>query len=181
MTSLTRGQIFEVVFWIGFAALAYYFSFEFDQEIEIYIFGASGWPRVVIALIVLAALCQLIQDLVRQKQTKAEPAAQAPSAKPDLPRDEQRAYVIRMAAVMTLPVAYALVLDYSGFYVTTPFFIALYLYVTGERRPRMLIAVPIIIYLLLLFFFTKLLYVGLPVGYTSPFYEISNWLLVLLQ
>ena len=73
MTSLTRGQTFEVVFWIGFAALAYYFSFEFDQEIEIYLFGASGWPRVVIALIVLAALCQLIQDLVRQKQTKAEP------------------------------------------------------------------------------------------------------------
>ncbi len=64
MTSLTRGQTFEVVFWIGFAALAYYFSFEFDQEIEIYLFGASGWPRVVIALIVLAALCQLIQDLV---------------------------------------------------------------------------------------------------------------------
>lgn len=181
MTSLTRGQTFEVVFWIGFAALAYYFSFEFDQDIEIYIFGASGWPRVVIALIVLAALCQLIQDLVRQKQAKAEPAAEAPGAEPGLPRDEQRAYVIRMAAVMTLPVAYALVLDYSGFYVTTPFFIALYLYVTGERRPRMLIAVPIGIYLLLLFFFTKLLYVGLPVGYTSPFYEISNWLLVLLQ
>jgi hypothetical protein len=181
MTSLTRGQTFEVVFWIGFAAIAYYFSFEFDREIEIYLFGAAGWPRVVIALIVLAALCQLIQDLVRQKQAKGEPAAEVPGAEQGIPREGRSAYMWRMSAILALPVAYALVLDYSGFYVTTPFFIALYLFVTGERRLRWLIAVPIIIYLLLLIFFTKLLYVGLPVGYTSPFYEISNWLLVLLQ
>jgi hypothetical protein len=181
MTSLTRGQTFEVVFWIGFAMVAYYFSFEFDQEIEIYLFGAAGWPRVVIALIALAAICQLIQDIVRQKHAKAEPTAKAPSGEAGIPQGERSAYKLRMAAVLVLPVVYGLVLDYSGFYVTTPFFIALYLYVTGERRVKWLIAVPIIIYLLLLLFFTKLLYVGLPVGYTSPFYEISNWLLVLLQ
>ena len=64
---------------------------------------------------------------------------------------------------------------------TTPLFLAAYLFVIGERRPQFLILVPLVIYLLLLLFFTKLLFVNLPVGNWHPFYDISNWLLVLLR
>ena len=36
------------------------YSFEFEQEIEIYKYGASAWPRAIIALMVTAAVGQLV-------------------------------------------------------------------------------------------------------------------------
>ncbi|MEM7222232.1 MAG: tripartite tricarboxylate transporter TctB family protein [Pseudomonadota bacterium] len=176
MARLSRGQVLEVAFWLAFAVLAYAFSFGFDREIEIYKFGAAGWPRVVIALIVVAALFQLFQAW-RDGKTKAEPAAA--KAAPDQARS--RSDMIRIALVLGLPVAYAALLDISGFYFTTPIFIVAYLWLNGERRIGWLIGVPLGIYCFLLLVFTRLLYVGLPIGYVSPFYEFSNWLLVLIK
>ncbi|MFQ5545958.1 MAG: hypothetical protein ACE5FE_08265, partial [Acidiferrobacterales bacterium] len=60
---LTAGQWFELTFWATFGGLAYALSFQFDREIELYKFGASGWPRVVILLICLAAVGQFIQSI----------------------------------------------------------------------------------------------------------------------
>ena len=176
MGRLTRGQVFEVLFWLAFAVLAYALSFSFDRNIEIYRFNATGWPRVVILVIVLAACGQLVQYWIgagRQQRASAKDQ-EATSGGGDVS-------VIRLAATLLLPFFYALLLDYTGFYVTTPIFIFAFLLLLGERRVHLLLAATVVIYLLLLFLFTKLFYVGLPVGYWQPFYDISNWLLVLLQ
>jgi hypothetical protein len=177
MAQLSRRQIAEVVFWIGFAVLAYAFSFDFDREIEIYRFGASSWPRVVAVLIALAALCQLIQSLREGGKTPGPGAAQMAEAAPE----RRLGDTLRITAVLGLPVLYAALLDVSGFYFTTPIFIAAYLWLNGERRLPWLIGVPVFIYAFLLTVFTKLLYIGLPVGYVRPFYDFSNWLLVLIK
>ena len=173
MSRLSRGQVLEVAFWLAFAGLAYAFSFGFDREIEIYRFGASGWPRVVIALIVVAALLQLYQSW---RQGPAKETAQQASGE-----TSSRADLIRVAFVLGLPVLYAALLDVSGFYFTTPIFIVAYLWLNGERRIGWLIGVPIFIYAFVLLVFTRLLYVGLPIGYVRPFYDFSNWLLVLIK
>jgi hypothetical protein len=173
MGRLSRSQILEVAFWLGFAVLAYAFSFDFDREIEIYRFGASGWPRVVILLIAVAALCQVFQ-LLRDGNKGAVQMAEAPPGR----RLEDS---MRIAAVLGLPVLYAALLDVSGFYFTTPIFIAAYLWLNGERRLPWLLGVPLLLYAFLLTVFTKLLYIGLPVGYVRPFYDFSNWLLVLIK
>lgn len=174
MTRLSRGDLIEAAFWLGFAALAYSFSFRFDQAIEIYKFGAAAWPRVIILLIVVAALCQLYT------------AARGDDDSPLIELDEERvvrstADYWRILAILALPIIYASLLDISGFYFTTPIFILLYLLVNGERRLLQLIGVTLFIYVFILIVFTKLLYVGLPIGYAHPFYEFSNWLLVLIR
>ncbi len=179
MGRLAPGKLIEVGFWLGFALLAYAFTYSFDREIEIYRFGASGWPRAVILLLALAAICQLTQSLLRPEapgeETEQEAGPSAPGA------SLEPGYALRVALTLLLPLIYASMLDYTGFYVTTPLFLALYLFVIGERRIKFLILVPLFIYLLLLLFFTKLLYVNLPVGNWHPFYDISNWLLVQLR
>ena len=58
MHRFSPGRWLEAVFWLGFAVLAYAFTFSFDREIEIYRFGAAGWPRAVIVLLALAALAR---------------------------------------------------------------------------------------------------------------------------
>ena len=173
MPRLAPGKLIETAFWLGFALFAFAFSFSFDREIEIYRFGASGWPRAVILLVALAALAQLAQSLLRPEQ--GEQSSDEPAGA------RESGYLLRVALTLLLPLIYASSLDYTGFYVTTPLFLAAYLFVIGERRPQFLILVPLVIYLLLLLFFTKLLFVNLPVGNWHPFYDISNWLLVLLR
>ena len=176
MTSLTRGQIFEVVFWIPFAIAAFAMTFTFDRELEIYKFGAAAWPRGVLLLIVLAALGQLFQDIKQRR--RLESASEVDTTGPS---NQMSGHALRLGITLLLPVIYASLLDTTGFYFTTPIFIALYLYVNGEHRVRWLVGVTLLIYVLLVFFFAKLLRVGLPVGYAEPFYSFSNWLLVLIQ
>ena len=173
MGRLAPGKLIETAFWLLLALFAYAFSFSFDREIEIYRFGATGWPRVVIALIVIAALLQLFQAW-RQGQT--QDAADRPAGP-----SRSRGDLIRISLVLGLPVLYAALLDVSGFYFTTPIFIVAYLWLNGERRIGWLIGVPLAIYAFILVVFTRLLYVGLPIGYVRPFYDFSNWLLVLIK
>ena len=73
MKRLNAGQWFEVVFWAAFGVLAFGLSFQFDREISMYKFGAAGWPRTVIAVIVLASVGQFISDL-RQRQKEDDKA-----------------------------------------------------------------------------------------------------------
>ncbi|MCH8095836.1 MAG: tripartite tricarboxylate transporter TctB family protein [Proteobacteria bacterium] len=176
MSRPTPGQWFEVFVWIAFAAFAYAASFTFDREIEMYRFGAAGWPRVVIGLIVVAALGQFLQNL-----KAAPPAARHdPGASGKFSEHGPRFY-LRMGITLALPIVYAGLLNGTGYYFTTPLFLAAYLYMTGVRAARPLILVPLVIYAVVTFIFTRILYVGLPVGYWPGFYDFSNWLIVLIR
>lgn len=60
MGKLRPGHFIEVGLWLALAAVLYIYSFEFERNIEIYKFGATVWPRVIILLIVVAALGQFL-------------------------------------------------------------------------------------------------------------------------
>ena len=174
MRRLSAGQWFELGFWIVFAAVAYGFSFEFDREIEMFKFGASGWPRVIIALILIAVAGQLLQDM------RGAVSGDIVEPRPVGTRNELGS-MVAVAITLALPILYASLLEYTGYYFTTPLFLVAYLYVTGERRVKWLVVVPLVIYVVLTVLFTRFLYVGLPVGYWPGFYDFSNWLIVLIR
>ncbi len=179
MKRLQGRQVVEIAFWFIFAVLAYYFSFSFDREIEIYRFGASGWPRVIIVGIFVVTLCLLLQQL-RSKSGGTE-AEKEPGTAPEQSEEGEKSSAAQVAAALVTPVIFAVILPYTGFYVTTPFFVLAFLVITGERRPAFLVAVPLAISVVLILFFTRVFYVGLPVGYWHPFYDISNWLITVIQ
>ena len=56
MGRLTLGQWFEVAIWLAVAGIAYRYTLEFDRDVEMYRFGADGWPRLLILFIFLAAI-----------------------------------------------------------------------------------------------------------------------------
>ena len=176
MGRLTTGQWTEIFIWLAVAGIAFGYSFEFDREIEGYRYGVSGWPRVVILLIALGAFGQFIQDLVKSKKSPVYDPGYFSKFSEHGPR-----FIIRMGLTMALPLAYAGLLQGMGYYFLTPFFLAGYLYVTGEHRVRMLIFVPLALYCLITFVFTRLLYVGLPTGYWPWFYDFGNWAVVLIR
>ncbi len=178
MGSMSRGQLFELAFWTLFAVGAFAVSFDFDRDIEIYRFGASGWPRAIIVFIVLAVLGQLYHDL-RERKTGGQQAEVEAARPAGVERDA--AYYLRVGAVLLVPLVYAALLERLGFYFLTPVFIVVFLLIGGERRWGWIIGVTIFLYALYLLLFAKLLYVGLPTGNVHPFYDFSNWLLVKIR
>ncbi|MDH3670473.1 MAG: tripartite tricarboxylate transporter TctB family protein [Gammaproteobacteria bacterium] len=181
MKKLTPSQWLEVAFWLTFAGLAYVFSFNFSRDIEMYKFGAAGWPRVIIFLIIAAALGQLIQLLLGRGVDARAVGTDTKISTVDVAGQHDTASMIRMGLTFVLPVVYASLLNYTGYYFTTPFFLAGYLYLIGERRAKWLVVVPCVIWVVLTILFTRFLYVGLPVGYWPGFYDFSNWLIVLIR
>ncbi len=176
MSRLTPGPWFEVAVWIAFAAFAYALSFNFDREIEMYKFGAAGWPRVVILLIVAAAVGQFFQEL---KAGPPDPQHGSGTFRKLFEHGPQLYF--RMGITLALPLIYASLLNGTGYYFTTPLFLTAYLYMTGVHQVRPLILVPLVIYVVVTFIFTRILYVGLPVGYWPGFYDFSNWLISLIR
>ena len=61
MNNLKVSHIVETSVWIVIIAVFFTFSFEFDQEIEIYIFGATGWPRTILVILLLVVLGNFFQ------------------------------------------------------------------------------------------------------------------------
>ena len=68
-----------------------------------------------------------------------------------------------------------------GFYAMAPLFIIGVTLLMGERRPQWIALTIALIMGVLLMMFVSILYVGLPTGNISPFYDFSNWLVTVLQ
>ena len=46
MGRLSKPNLIEAAVWFAIAAIFFGYTFEFNQPIEIYKFGATAWPRV---------------------------------------------------------------------------------------------------------------------------------------
>ena len=161
----------ELLVWLALIGGAYALSFEFDRPVGSYRFGATGWPRTILALILVVALVQFALRFARASR-EAQPG---PGFWGQFFRSGTRANVT-VGLAFGLPVLYAALMPRTGFYVTTPLFLMAYLYLLGERRWRYLVGVALFIYGLMVLIFTTIFYVALPVGNWPVFYDINNWL-----
>lgn len=237
MRNLKAGHLLEAALWLALAALLYAYSFDFDQSIEIYKFGASAWPRAVLLLIAAAAIGQLIYNwktggrggadmfeaasddgaaaAAREAHhTGAEMAGikwyastfvllslpfwylllpgwlaiddalhavKLTAAAVALAVYVAFARANRVGAMLALPVLFAAFMQDFGFYSLAPVFILAVMFLLGERRAGWMALVTALIIGVLLLLFVSLLYVGLPTGNVSPFYEIGAGLVTILQ
>ena len=233
MGRLTTGHNGEVAFWLILVAIFFAFSFEFNNEIEIYKYGATLWPRTILLLMAVAAIGQFL-DQKKNGDTvssNAMAAAHEDSAQETehnslgwyintfvllaLPfiymtvtdklisyfgiaeEGEAKFKIISAAvifiaylaigwrnhvgAILALPIFFAALMQDMGFYALAPVFIIGIMILMGERRvSRMALVMPLI-YGILIAFFVSLLYVGLPTGYISPFYDFGNWMVKTFQ
>lgn len=187
MGKLTKAHMIEAALWLGFAAFLYIYSFEFDRPIEIYKFGATAWPRAIILLIVIAGLGNLYYHWRFGDGAPALTETDVPHpddqdvAGGDAGEESSLGSYLRLGAILVLPFIYAALMESIGFYTLTPFFVAAVIVLMGERRLSWIIGISLVTYVVILFIFAKLLYVGLPVGTVHPFYDYSNWLLAWIQ
>ena len=177
MSKLKTSHIVETLVWLSIVLVFYLFSFEFDQEIEIYKFGATGWPRAVLVILLLVTIGNF------QHLYKKGSAAQL--GRVGISDDEEEfSYdgigpVIKLIAILSLPLIFSISLKPVGFYSATPIFIALLIFLLGEKRIKWILSITLFIYFLLILLFMVILNAPLPQGNVSPFYDFSALMLTI--
>ncbi len=176
MGNLTRSHLIETAIWLAICIIFYAFSFDFNQPIEIYKFGATGWPRVVLALLFLATVGNFYYLRAHGSAVQKGRVGIADGDEPGMNYDDFGA-VAKVVGVLGTPFAFAMLLKPVGFYFATPFFIAIIIMLFGERRVKWVFGITALIYLMLLGLFMVVLNAPLPQGNMSPFYDYSALIL----
>lgn len=175
MGRLTRAHLIEGAVFLFIVALFYGFSFQFNQPIEIYRFGATAWPRVVLLLLLLATLGNLWFQYRNGSASQAT-IGQGAQDEVDLSTPGLK---LRILMVLLTPFVFAWLLKPVGIYFSAPFFIAAVIWLFGERRWKAILVMTLVIYCLFIGLFLVILNAPLPQGNVSPFYDFSAWILTL--
>ncbi len=72
MGQLRIGHLVEAGIWLLLCLVLFIYSFDFNQGIEIYKFGATAWPRAIILLMAIAALGQLFHHWKRGDEASSQ-------------------------------------------------------------------------------------------------------------
>jgi hypothetical protein len=171
--------------WVAVAAVGYWLTFDFDEPLDVYQFGASGWPRFILACIVVGATVQAALALTRLRRRARRPLGERAEAREVADAGAEApagpAFSALMLGIFVLPLIYLLLLPRTGFYLTTPLFVLAFLWILQVRRPRVLLGVTTVAYGLVLLVFVRLFYVALPVGNWPVFYDVNNWIVVVVR
>ena len=180
MRATSRSQarpLVELAIWLALVAGMWIYSYQFDRELQSYAFSPVAWPRAVLFFIALAAVLACVSEC--RKDRTADDRLPEDIARPPLTASRLRE-MGRLLVVFLLPLAYVWLLPRTGYFATTPFFLAAFMRTLGLKHWPSLIGLPLAIYAGMLLFFSKLLFIPLPTGNWPGFYDFSNWLLVRL-
>jgi len=111
MGRLTKGQIVEVAFWLILAAFFFAYSFEFNNDIEIYKYGATLWPRTILFLIVVAAIGQALDQRKNGETAASSKLAEALEDSAQNTEHNSLGWYINTFILLSLPFAYMIVPD----------------------------------------------------------------------
>ena len=174
MARVTRTHWVESAIFLLIIVVFYGFSFEFNQPIEIYRYGATAWPRVIIGVLLFATIGNIWFQHKYGSSSQGTIGHNEDEADFSDPKT-----VTRMAGVLLTPLIFAWLLKPVGIYFSAPFFIAAVMWLFGERRWKAIFIMTVVIYVLFIGLFLVVLNAPLPQGNVSPFYDISAWILTM--
>ncbi len=133
----------------------------------------SFWPGMALATLFVCSCIEMIRLLRQTKEEReAKEAAEEKKTKAlqeAMGEEDNRNLLIFGGVIAFL---YIFIVHYIGFMVTTPIFMAIYMYVTGYRNRVMLVVAPILAIAVFLLLFVVATYIPLPRGF-GIFREIS--------
>ena len=173
---LTKAHLVEGAAWSLIVVVFFGYSFEFNQSIEIYKFGATGWPRVILLLLLLVTAGNFYYQFRHGSAIQKGRVGIAETDESETDYSDP-ATLLKVAGVLLTPFIFAYLLKPMGMYSGAPVFIALVIYLFGERRWKWILGITLLIYAILLGLFVVVLNAPLPQGNVSPFYDFSGFIL----
>lgn len=156
---------FLVTFGIGF--FAFIQTFGFGDPIALYRYGANRWPAAIALSIMLASLCLYAYRLCAPSRAQETDAAPSPP-------------FVRRLPVFAVPVIFVALLPSIGFYAGILIFLPVYAWFLGQRNILKTLSICLPVAALIIFIFTRYLFVPFPVGTWPGFYEFNTALVAFL-
>lgn len=145
--------------------------------------GPDFWPKVILGLATITCVYQIVKTLLWDsdqvvgvlesiiEETPAETAAVA-APEPRYPR--------LIIAGIVLTVAYVVLIEILGFFLSTFFYLAAFSWIGRYRRTGVVIATALIGSLAFMYMFMKVVYVSLPLG-QGPFAQVTFFLMRIMN
>ena len=167
---------------LGAAAYFYHLAGRFEFAAPAGRIGPDAWPKIILGL--LAAVC--LYEIGRSFLGSATGAASGllQSLMSRAADDADTVHVAGRSPRLLLggvavTIAYALLVDVLGFFLTTALYLAAFMLVGGYRRYGLVVLTSVAGSLALVVVFMRIVYISLPPG-VGPFRELSFGLLALL-
>jgi len=155
-------SLWEAAAWLGFGAAGMALTFGFAGPLPTFKLGAAFWPQVVLGGVMAIAL---ILGITTYFFDSASETVDKDTQTMDLPVDEAAMSVTpKTVAIFAIPLLYVFAMHKLGFFLVTPIFLPLYMYLLGVRKVRILVSVTVGLYVAVLFLFVKLVFTPLPQG-----------------
>ena len=134
--------------------------------------GPDVWPKAVIVFMGLLCAFEIAKRLLVRPDVEAR-GLLATSQRPEGERREEPAENHRMlAAGIALIAGYVVVVPWTGFFIATAIFLALFQWAGGLRRPVLSAVTGVAGSLVLVVVFMRVAYISLPLG-EGPFRSLS--------
>lgn len=149
---MVKGEIItSAIIFIG-SLFLFWDTFKFKGH-EVYAkLGPSYWPKFL--LILLMALSVLVaMDAFRQRKQEGE-------AKEKIQPIRRGKFLMAIGFIAS----YFILLNLFGFILLTPFFLIAFMYLLGERKKLWMMIISFVITFVIIYVFTKVMYVPLPRG-----------------
>ena len=155
-------RLLEPAVWAVFGAVGMAMTFEFAGPMPNFEPGAAFWPQIVLGGVILTAV---ILGITAYFSGPASETADKDIQATDLP-DDKAALVVtgKTVAIFVIPLVYVYAMHKVGFFLVTPIFLPLYMYMLGVRKARTLISVTIGFYIAIIYIFVNLVFTPLPQG-----------------
>ena len=121
---LTKAHLVEGAAWSLIVVVFFGYSFEFNQSIEIYKFGATGWPRVILLLRRGVTAGNFYYQFRHGSAIQKGRVGIAETAESETDYSAP-ATLLKVAGVLLTPFIFAYLLKPVGMYSGAPVFIAL--------------------------------------------------------
>lgn len=139
--------------------------------------GPERWPKIIVGLMMAICAFEIIRRLVVANIGRA--AAAPAEAEEGGFSQQMEAHPLLVAGASAATIAYLLVLDICGFFVSTILYLICVMWLGGVRRPLFVCLLSVALGFAFSFFFMKLIFVALPLG-EGPFAQISLFVMALL-
>lgn len=106
MSKLKTSHYVEAAFWLILVLFFFAYSFEFNQEIEIYEYGATLWPRTILLLIALAAIGQFFDQRKNGDKASSNTMAIAHEGPESTPEHSGLVWYICTFILLAIPFVY---------------------------------------------------------------------------
>ena len=155
---------------LAVAALLFHFARSIEYTPRPGTLGPTFWPEAAIGLMALACLFEIFRGFLGLKN-------EARGVEEILEGDEAEApaktYPLLLAGGIALVTAYAIVVDYLGFLVSTFFFLAIFMYLGRYRRHVAIWLTSFGVTFAAAILFMRIAYVSLPRG-VPPFDAVTD-------